>query len=148
MMRWLMIGLLLTAGCAASRPETPNPLDVTVESWEQMDAKPLNAQIDDAVGDGASWPSSPLEITIELFGSDVDTRSVALKEELNRGEGADTVVVIMVRDGFLDDSIRGYWERIVYHRQPDRTWRVLDVRRAYRCWRGHHTDTYSSHWCL
>ena len=147
-MRWLMIGLLLTVGCASSRSQTPSPFDVVPESWEQTDAAPLNARVDQAVEAGASWPGSPLEITVELFGGDEDTRSVILKEELNRGEGADTVVVVMVRDGFLDDSIRGYWERIVYHRQPDGTWRVIDLRRAYRCWRGHHTDTYSAHRCL
>ena len=147
-MRWLMIGLLLVAGCAASRPEVSNPLDVVVESWEQMDAAPLNARIDEAVKAGASWPESPFEITVELFGSDVDTRSVVLREEKNRAEAADTTVVVAVRDGFLDDSIRGYWEWVMYVRLPDRTWRVHEARRAYRCWRRHHTGTYSSHWCL
>ncbi len=147
-MRWLMIGLLLAAGCAASRRQAPNPLDAVVESWEQMDAAPLNASIEDAVRVGASWPASPLEITVQLFGSDEDTRSVVLSEEKNRAEGADTTVVVAVRDGFLDDSIRGYWERVVYVRTADRTWRVHDARRACRCWRGHHTGTFSSHPCL
>ena len=147
-MRWLVVGVLLLTGCAASPPDAANPMDVVVESWESVDVAELNAQIDEGIAVGAAWPTSPLAMTVELFGGDVDTRSLALTEQLNRGEGADTTVVFMVRDGLLDDSVRGDWHRIVYRRLPDWTWRVHEVRRAFRCWRGHHLETFSSSWCL
>ncbi|MFZ1948200.1 MAG: hypothetical protein WAW06_11690 [bacterium] len=161
-MRWLVVGILvgimLITGCAVSynvpsratgpTGQTAAPPDVVVESWQSIDAADLNARIDQAVAAGAAWPSSPLRITVELFGADIDTRSVTLKEEKNRGEGADTTVVTMVRDGFLDDSVRGEWHQITYRRLPDRTWRIHEIRLAYRCWRGHHTETFSSSLCL
>jgi hypothetical protein len=142
-----MIILLLVAGCAASQPKPEDMQDISVESWEAIDVAPLNARIEEAVGVGATWPASPLETTIELFGGDIDTRSLSLTEEKNLTEGADTTVVIMVRDGFLDDSVRGDWHRIVFRIEPDRTWRIHEIRRAFRCWRGHHLDAYGSKWC-
>lgn len=86
-------------------------------------------------------------MTVELFGADTDKRALWLSEEANRGEAPDTVVVIMVRDGLVDDSVRGDWHRVVYRRQGDGSWRVHDLRRAYRCWRGHHLEAFGSKSC-
>ena len=147
-MRCVVIGLLLIAGCAGPHPSVEEGLDVKVESWESVDVSGLNARIEDGVAAGATWPRSPLRLTVELLVSDVDTRAIWLTEEGNRGEVADTTVVTAVRDGFLDDSVRGDWQRIVYHRLGDGTWRVHEARRAYRCWRGHHLSAFSSQLCL
>jgi hypothetical protein len=51
-------------------------------------------------------------MTVDLLVADADTRSVWLAEQGNRGEVSDTTVVIVIRDGFLDDSVRGDWHRI------------------------------------
>jgi len=147
-MRRLIVCLSLAAGCTASQLEMAPAPEVPVESWQSVDVASLNARVDEAAAGGAAWPASPLNLTVELFGGDVDTRILSLAEQNNRGEGADTTVVVMVRDGFLDDSIRGDWHRIVYRRLPDGTWRLHEVRRAYRCWRGHHQEAFSSQPCL
>ena len=146
-MRCVVIGLLLVAGCAGLQPGVKEGFDVEVESWESVDVAGLNTRIEGAVAVGAAWPRSPLRMTVELLITDVDTRSVWLTEQGNRGEVSDTTVVIVVRDGFLDDSVRGDWHRIVYYRAGDGTWRVHEVQRAYRCWRGHHLTAFSSQLC-
>jgi hypothetical protein len=143
-----LVILLLIAGCAASQPKPVDAPDVSIESWETIDVAQLNMQIEEGITAGAAWAMSPLGITIELLGGDADTRYLSVTEEKNRTEGADTTVVIMVRDGFLDDSVRGDWHRIVYRLEADRAWRVHRVKRAFRCWRGHHLETYSSKLCL
>ncbi|MBM3319929.1 MAG: hypothetical protein FJY73_04560 [Candidatus Eisenbacteria bacterium] len=149
-MRWLGIGLVVGAsltGCASSRPGATGSPEAIIESWETVDVGPMNERIDAAVSEGAEWPKSPLSATVQLLGGDVDTRILSLFEEKNRGEGADTTVVVIVRDGFLDDSVRGDWHRIVYARGADGMWRVAKTSRAFRCWRGHHLETFSSQWC-
>jgi hypothetical protein len=159
----LVVGLAVVGGCAAPVSElaghsggadTDLPVADTdllraeVESYELVDIGGLNERIEAGIESGADWPTSPLAATIELLGGDTDTRRLSVTERKNRGEGADTTVVVIVRDGFLDDSIRGDWHRIVYVRQPDMTWRVREARRAFRCWRGHHLTSFSESWCL
>lgn len=145
MTRCLIVGLVLVAGCAA--PPPPGAVQTPVESWETVGAADLNARIDDAAADAAAWTSSPLSVVLELFGGDADARLLTVDERKNRAEGADTTVVVIVRDGLMDDSVRGDWHRIVLRRLADRTWRLHEVRRAFRCRRGHHLDSFSSELC-
>lgn len=148
-MKHLVVGLvLLVAGCAPSGELVFSAEGIEVESWETVDPAPMNAKVASAVAAGETWPTSPLAITVDLFGGDVDTRILSLEERKNRTEGADTTVVVLIRDGFLDDSVRGDWHRIVYARQEDWTWRVHSVRRAYRCYRRDHLESFSRDLCL
>ena len=138
-----LIGLLLVSGCAATHEVKFSADDVKVESWESVDPADMNAQITEAVTSGEDWPASPMEATIHLLGSDGDTRIVRLDESKNRTEGADSTVVVLIRDGFLDDSVRGDWHKIVYALQADRTWRIQSLQRAFRCYRGQNLESYS-----
>jgi hypothetical protein len=81
------------------------------------------------------------------LGCDIDTRLIKLEEAKNRTDGADTTVVVVTRDGFLSDSVRGDWHRLVYARESDRTWRIRSVRRAFRCYRGSRVGSYSAELC-
>jgi len=148
-MRWLGITLILAAlpaGCASTKPAARAFPDVVVESWEMADVLSMNQRIDAAVAEGTAWPTSPLSATVELLGGDAETRTVSLFVE-GAGEGADVTTVVIVRDGFFNDSVRGDWHRIVYRRGADGTWRVAEARRATRCWRGHHLESYSAQLC-
>jgi hypothetical protein len=142
---WLALGLVVLAGCAAPLEHTPEPV---VDSWEVVDVAELNARIDDAVSEGADWPRSPILTALEVLGGEADAREIAIDRRMNRAEAADTAVVVITRDRFLDDSVRGDWHRIVLRRLGDWTWRLHEVRRAFRCWRGHHLESYSAEWCL
>jgi hypothetical protein len=147
-MKVLVVGLLvLVTSCAPSPPVALTVTDAEVESWESVETTSMNAQIDDAVAAGEPWPGSPLLTTIELLGDDADTRILSIEETKNLAEGADTTVVVLMREGFLDDSVRGDWHRIVYRRRPDQTWRVQSVQRAFRCYRGHHLESFSRRRC-
>jgi hypothetical protein len=134
----------LIAGCAAPKPP-PAAVDVPVESWEQVAVGEINARIDRGAGDARQ--SSPLSIALGFLGGDAGARSLTIDQRTNRAEAADTTVIVIVRDGLPDDSVRGDWHRIVLRRLDDRTWRVHEARRAFRCWRGHHTESYGSEWC-
>jgi hypothetical protein len=140
--------LVLLAGCTATHDVVFTVDGLEVDSWESVDPTEMNEQIKEAVARGEDWPTSPLAATVQLLGGDVDTRVLRLEESKNRTEGADTTVVVLIRDGFLDDSVRGDWHRIVYWRQADWSWRIHSVRRAFRCYRGHHRESFSRNWCL
>jgi hypothetical protein len=139
--------MTVLAGCASSGEGIFHADGVEVESWESLDVTEFNRRILNAVVEGKSYPSSPLLTTIELLGDDNGIRILRIDETRNRTEGADMTLVVMVRDGFLDDSVRGDWHRIEYRLQPDRSWRVYSIWRAFRCYRGHHLESYSAKWC-
>jgi len=143
----LFLGFLIVcAGCAqaGSRPEFAQ---APPESWTELDLVELNGRLDRAVLSDEGWPSSPLQSTLQLFGDDTDAQAVVLEEIKNRVEGADSATVVMIRDGFLDDSVRGDWHEVVFVRQPDGTWRVAEARVAYRCRRGENTSVYQGDFC-
>ena len=146
-MRYSMLLLLLVVACAAAPPSVESPLDVPVDSWREVDVALLNSRVDEAVEAGLDWPRSALYVTLNLLGGDADTRSLALSEVANRGEAPDTMVVVVARDGLLDDSVRGDWHRAVLYRATDGTWRLHEMRRAFRCYRGGSLDRYSAALC-
>ena len=142
----LLLLLLLVSACART-PHPRDPLDVPVESWDMVDVAPLNVLVDEAAGAGCDWPRSAVSVTLGVLGGDADARYLALSGAGNKGEQADTVVVHLARDGLLDDSVRGDWHRAVLYRVDDGTWRLRELRRAFRCWRGGSTDRYSADLC-
>jgi hypothetical protein len=147
-MKGLLIAVVLLATSAAAHPPEVDPLDVPVDSWQLVDVSSLNSKIEQAAAAGDEWPYSALIVTLHLFGGDLETRSLSLTESANRGEVPDTIVVTIARDGFLDDSVRGDWHRVVLRRVADGTWRVHEARRAYRCWRGNNQECYAAELCL
>jgi len=146
-MRYSLLLLFLVVGCAAAPPPAVSPLDVPVDSWGEVDVAPLNSRVDEAADAGFDWPRSALYVTLNLVGGDGDTRSLALSEVANRGEAPDTMVVVVARDGLLDGSVRGDWHRAVLYRVADGTWRLHEMRRAFRCYRGGSIDGYSADLC-
>lgn len=117
-MRHLILGLLLgLVGCAGTTNVVFTVDDVRIESWEQVEPAEMNDQIIAAVTAGEAWPNSPLSATVRLWGGDTDARILRIESRLGTEDG-DTSVVVLVRDGFLGDSVRGDWHRIVYRRQP------------------------------
>lgn len=135
-MRYSIIPMLLVAACSRSPPPGAAALaEVPVESWQYVEVAPLDSSIEAALAAGEQWPESPARVALEVLGGESEARSLSLTEEKVRAEAADTVIVVLARDGFLDDSVRGDWHRLVLYRSADGGWRVADARRALRCWR-------------
>jgi hypothetical protein len=139
---------MLVLGCSPLPRVTEGPLSVPVASSDSLDVAPLNARIADAEADGLGWPMSPLDVTMTLLAHELDASRMEVSFEANRGEVPDTVVVVVARDGFKDDSVRGDWHRAVLFRTGEGTWRLNELRRAFRCYRGRSTDSYSGGLCL
>ena len=145
----LILSLLVSVvGCASTNGLESSLNHVEVESWETVDPAEMNTEITGALAEGEEWPRSPLAATVQLLGGDTDAQTLQLEEHRSNPEGVYMVIVVLVRDGFLGDSVRGDWHRIAYESQPDGTWRIRSVQRAFRCYRGHHKESFSREWCL
>jgi heat shock protein HslJ len=130
------------SGLAASKVET-----FLVESSSPIAFAEFNQRLSQEASEGKVWVQDPIRIALEFMGSRHEPR-VNIQREDQGGEVAHSTTVTVVEDGYLDDSVRGTWTRFKMKRNDNRTWRIVDVQRAYRCWRGHHEDSYSAQPCL
>lgn len=146
-MRFLVLGILFLASCAAVPGDLSEPVENEPTSWATLAAEPLNERVEKAVASEESWPRSPLLVTLHLIGGDEDARELVVREVKNRGEGADATKVVCIREGLLDDSVRGVWYEFQLKRLANGTWRVSEAKAAYRCWRSSDTDVYSARPC-
>lgn len=132
----LIGGLLLLSGCTTGLRQPGQKLtDIPVKSSEIVAASLYNNKIEQAVRNGEKWPLSPLKLVITLLNAEAETREISILKTADVGENAKHVVVTIIRDGFLDDSVRGDLHRFMLERKDDETWRVSDVRKSRRCWR-------------
>lgn len=132
----LIGGLLLLSGCTTGLRQPEQKLtDIPVKSSEIVAASLYNNKIEQAVRNGEKWPLSPLKLVITLLNAEAETREISILKTADVGENAKHVVVTIIRDGFLDDSVRGDLHRFMLERKDDETWRVSDVRKSRRCWR-------------
>lgn len=146
-MRSFILAILLLSAGSAAAGNLPELLQSAPESWAAGDVEALNARVAEAVAEDESWPRSPLLLALHLIGGDEDTRSLVIEEVKNRGEGADETKVVCIRDGLLDDSIRGDWWEFDLRRLANGTWRVSGSRSAIRCRRGANTEAYQGKPC-
>jgi hypothetical protein len=66
----------------------------------------------------------------------------------NEGKEVPSVSRITVlRDGLMDDSVRGVRWEIALEKTADNVWQIMEVRRSWRCWRGEKTNMFTSKLC-
>lgn len=90
--------------------------------------------------------AGPLEIALAVAGPfEGSTQHVIVLNE--GGESAVSAHVTVLRDGLLDDAVRGERWDVTVRRIGSGKWRVEEVRRAWRCYRGAHTDRFAGARC-
>ncbi len=137
--------LISCAGTSHQQPQE-SPETPSVLSSESVGFKYFNALIGRAAKQRKMWPYDPIGVAQEFMKSP-GAPYVSIIRDDGAGERADSTTVTVIEDGFLDDSLRGTWTRFRLARTADDTWLIVDVRRAYRCWRGVHKDSYSKEPC-
>lgn len=108
----------------------------------QLELDAFNGAVAAAAGAGASWPDDPLRVAlafIELSGAPHTTITTSAAdhdgaEPLNL-EGLDSLVVMVVESGLLDDSVVGVTQRLTLER-AERHWLVLGHETVWQCARG------------
>jgi len=63
------------------------------------------------------------------------------------GEAPSASRLTVLRDGLLDDSVRGVRWEISLEKTSAGVWRIMQVKRAWRCWRGGQNDRFATASC-
>jgi len=91
--------------------------------------------------DVARRGGAPIEIALAVAGAFEGTTQHAIQEN-REAEAPAATRVTLVRDGFLDDAVRGDRWEIAMERAAAGGWRVVEVKRAWRCRRGAQQDRF------
>ncbi len=139
--RWVVLSMTLVAasGWAADRRDSLTDIRVTamqrVSEASYADAALLAAR-------GAT----PLDVALAVAGPFEGTTQHLI--QANAGVEAPTASrVTVLRDGLLDDSVRGERWDIVLDRTAEGVWRIREVKRAWRCRRGGQTNSFAATRC-
>lgn len=142
---WLSaLALLLLVGAVQS--EEISPTDLPIESFVLLETDDINSRILSATEAGNDWPYDPVSVAIEFLGT-TDYRYLNIERKDDQKSPAKTVVTI-IRGGFQDDSVWGNWEQLYLSKNESGAWEVHEARRAWRCYRGHQTNSFGKRLCM
>lgn len=83
----------------------------------------------------ASRGGLPLDVALRTVGR-FEGSVQDIVQVNDRGDSPSVTRVTVMRDGLLDDSVRGDRWEITLERTSSGIWRIREVKRAWRCWRG------------
>jgi len=150
---------LIFAGCAARGGGEPvdaaapdglaqvAPRDMPVESFVLVDVEDANSRTGAAAEAGEQWPFDALAVAQRFTGPDA-SRYLSIEKTDEMTESPNATTITLVSGGYLDDSVWGVWNQLLLSRGADGVWHIDEARRAWRCYRGHQTDSFGEQWCL
>ncbi len=139
--RWTILAAALIASIAEAADPLPSLAGLPVASMKLVSPAEYREASAFAVRANA-----PLDIALKIVGEFAGSAQHIV--QLNEGAEAPSASrVTVIRDGLLDDSIRGERWDIVLQRTSAGTWEIKEVRRAWRCWRGAHVDRFAAGPC-
>ena len=126
----------------AAVPASPMPLtDLPVVDMQTVPPSDYEAASAFAVRGGA-----PLDIALKIAGAFEGSAQHIIQE--NEGVEAPTASrITVIRDGLVDDSIRGVRWDIQLKKAGTDLWRIDQVTRSWRCWRGGQIDRFAAAAC-
>jgi len=111
-----------------------------------MDMKLVNPVDYRAASNLAARGSAPLDIVLKIVGWLEGSRQQII--QMNEGSEAPSASRITVlRDGLLDDSVRGVRWDITLEKTTANVWSIKEVKRSWRCWRGEQMDRFATAFC-
>ena len=134
-----------SASMPASNVRAEGPL-IPLADLPIVDMKLVNPVEYREALDLAALGNGPLDIVLKIVGAfEGSTQHII---QVNEGSEAPTVSNITVlRDGLMDDSIRGVRWDIALEKNTAGVWSIKDVKRSWRCWRGEQKDRFAASAC-
>ncbi len=94
----------------------------------------------------AAGGSAPVDIALKVVGS-FEAKTQDIIQENAASEAPFSAKVTVIRDGLLDDAISGERWDIALDKTPPEIWTITEVKKAWPCRRGQHTDEFATVSC-
>ena len=140
-------------GCAGSKPSVkppPSPVSAIPAEFTEIPmmlssasvaAATFNVEIGAAARRNEDWVRDPGLVALRLSKA-ADAPRVSLYRADNRMEAPDSSTVTVIMERLPDDATYGIWTRYRLTREDDGSWRVADVRQAFKSRRGTDLENY------
>jgi len=96
--------------------------------------------------DRAALGSDPLDVALEVVGK-FEGSTQSIFQVYDRSESPQASRITVLRDGLMDDAVRGERWDIALEKTAKNVWRIKEVHRSWRCWRGEQTNRFASKLC-
>jgi hypothetical protein len=132
------LSVMLAATCSSAQSAEPSIrlTDIAVAGSQAVPSSDYREAAATAARGG-----TPVDIALAIAGRFEGSAQHII--QLNEGsESPVSSHVTVLRDGLLDDSIRGQRWDITLERSASGPWRIRNVQLAWRCWRGADTGRF------
>ena len=135
MRKRVMVGMIILvfSGMAVAENRPERIMDIPVFNTTSIDLTRFNKDLAAAVKANEAWVSDPVSIALWLA-EEFEGKEQHIIQVNNVADGPDKARVIILRDGYLDDSIRGERFEINLELSKKGDWMVKDAKKAWRCW--------------
>lgn len=133
--------LLISASCTSNSLNVPT----NVKLWEVIEPNSLNKKLENAYKEKLYWSDKP-ELYIFNLLEISNLRKISYEYKTDNIESPKIIEIYLVRDGFLDDSVRGDIHHLKLIKGYNEKWKISSIRKATSCWRSNKL-IYSSESC-
>lgn len=108
---------------------------VPVHGYETLNIQPFQQAFAQALTQQEAWTYDVVQIAVRFLGGAFEGQTQLITQQNTDIAGTERAIVTIIRDGYLDDQIRGERFRFIFDRQQN-IWQLQHVERAWRCWNG------------
>ena len=91
-------------------------------------------KIQQAYKENLTWVSNPELYVFNLIDL-TNLRKIVYEYSADNIESPQKINISIMRDGFLDDSVRGDIQKIKLSKNSNGKWEVITIKKAISCWR-------------
>jgi len=127
----------------------PSDYDETEKgTFEKVDVGGFNLEIEKAAIAGEAWVKMPTQVVARMIRNFSEIRSRTIEMFAPNSETTDSLIVIVIDDGFLDDSVRGDKHKFELRMNEQGVWKFVSAGKSWRCWEGRGHQDFSLVKCL
>ncbi len=146
--------LLLTIGlvggffaCFHSGAAAMDLHGVPVRSHVNLKITEFHQLVSRSAEDGEVWVRDALQVALRFVGP-FEGKLQHISRKNDSAESASRVEVIVIEEGYLDDSVRGARYKLVLEKDAHNIWDLLSAVKSWRCWPGRGHEDFSKKPCL
>lgn len=115
---------------------------------QKVDFGGFNQEIEKAVAAGEAWVKAPTQVVARVLREFSEFRSRTIEMSAPNSEATDSLTVIVIDDGFLDDSVRADKHQFELTANEQGVWKFVSAGKSWRCWEGRGHQDFSLVKCL
>jgi len=117
-------------------------------TFQQVDFDGFNHEIEKAAVAGEAWVKMPTLVVARVLREFSEFRSRTIEMSASNSEATDSLTVIVIDDGFSDDSVRGDKHQFELRTNEQGVWKFVSAGKSWRCWEGRGHQDFSLVKCL